>query len=722
MADPLTKKRPIDAFTEYFSEVKPYHAKILEIVEKYNFYDSVVVNATENIVNNVILANTPLCRPVGFGLDWDDGCEGGCGFDALECCSLGTCATTPNTFLNLSPTISVPIQSITASTGDIYVLGNVTYDKTFQIKKIINQNSFSVAGDQTYYFNLEPIFTVIPFTTINYTTNATNSIVISGNYASQFTQRQRFQIYGSNYSDGNYNVISSIYSLALNSTTIIVAQMLIPNDAGTILVQSSTLNNGVFQVNNASFNGSDTIVNLNTTNRKLVSENINASVLFKTGFIPNRVVSLENYAGDNGNYLIVGKKFDPATNQTDISIANTLTYDLSLAQTLALSEGSSMIQSSMVQPSSAPNLVLQIKLALADYSADLLCNPPNENNVSVNFGENLKIIGGFVPSPTPTPSVTPTPSITPTLTTTPTVTTTATVTPTFTATVTPTLTRTVTPTISITGTPAVTQTTTPTQTPPVTHTSTPTQTPPVTHTSTPSPTPAASPTPAVSQTPFTALSYYVIDGDPRSAVYKKNFGKVGTIILATTAGGQGSEYRGAPFSVDPTTTNVVNCSYSTNGTAMPTSRPPQYEDNNAHTNMPVIFPTGGSGNYTVTVSAPNVTCIKQSYASSPSALGIVQATADAQTTISTYCGNAIMAYNTGSVYSAGPSKNLIKNGYYNGFGPIFGMVGCCPTADFQLGATFSVTIKDNVTGLTLVIPGVMAIDRSADGGQGPYGC
>ncbi|MCS7250904.1 MAG: pilus assembly protein [Anaerolineae bacterium] len=115
------------------------------------------------------------------------------------------------------------------------------------------------------------------------------------------------------------------------------------------------------------------------------------------------------------------------------------------------------------------------------------------------------------PSPTPTPTVTrtPTPTFTPTLTRTPTRTPTATLTPTSTSTPTPTPTRTPTPTLcppsvcTPTPTPTPTFTRTPTQTPTVTftptltptRTPTPTVCPPSVCTPTPTPTPVPTRTP-----------------------------------------------------------------------------------------------------------------------------------------------------------------------------------------------------------------------------------
>ena len=42
-------KRPIDSFVKYFLDVKPYHTKILEIVERYLIDEDVNISIKENI-------------------------------------------------------------------------------------------------------------------------------------------------------------------------------------------------------------------------------------------------------------------------------------------------------------------------------------------------------------------------------------------------------------------------------------------------------------------------------------------------------------------------------------------------------------------------------------------------------------------------------------------------------------------------------------------------
>lgn len=696
MADTIVKKRPIDAFIEYFQDVKPYHAKILEVVEKYNFSDSIVVDIDEDFHAKINWSTDPLCRPVGFGVEWDDEI---CGYDSTECCHLGNCTTSDDTFANLSPTTDALINSISAAEGLITVAGNYSYDNTFQIKRVLGSNSISIAGDKTSFFTTQPIFFVVPFNTIPYLINSVNSLSLTGNYAQQFIAKRTFEIFGSKQNDKKYNVVSATYTQASNLTTVIVAEKMAINDMGSILLASSSINNGLYTVSNAVFNGADTVITVNESVKKFASESVPTSILLKTGYLQNRVVEItNNIAVNNGQYIVVDSDYDYLNNRTNVWIRNALQGD-----TAALGD-----------------LVLQVHLNAVDYLADTKCNPPQEQNLSVNFSEKLVIMGGYKPSITPTPSPTPTPTVTPTVTATvtitPTLTITPTVTPTVTATVTITPTMTVTPTVTATITPTITRTITPTAS--VTPSITASPTPTATRSATPTPTPAPSVTPTM--TLYPVLGYRIVDGDPRSAVYLHDFGQVGFLRISTTAGKFNTLYHGAPFAIDASTGNVINCNSVLNNTYTPSSRPPQIEDNNDHTNMPIIFPTGGSGNYSVALRNIRLQCSRSD--NNPAALqaiGLVQATAAAATTISTNCGNAVMSFNPGNgTWTSLGDKQLFFNSYYGGFGPFFGMGSCFSQSDYQYLFYFDVVITDNVTGHQIDIGGQIEVIRGATASQG----
>ena len=63
----------IQSFVKYFNTIKPYHTKILEILEQYNFEDALNVIFRENLFNDYTFANQPLCSDVEVGTDFDEG-------------------------------------------------------------------------------------------------------------------------------------------------------------------------------------------------------------------------------------------------------------------------------------------------------------------------------------------------------------------------------------------------------------------------------------------------------------------------------------------------------------------------------------------------------------------------------------------------------------------------------------------------------------------------
>ena len=63
----------IRSFVKYFNTIKPYHTKILEILEQYNFTDELNVSMLEDMAHDYTIANQPLCSPVELGTEFDEG-------------------------------------------------------------------------------------------------------------------------------------------------------------------------------------------------------------------------------------------------------------------------------------------------------------------------------------------------------------------------------------------------------------------------------------------------------------------------------------------------------------------------------------------------------------------------------------------------------------------------------------------------------------------------
>ena len=64
---------PIESYIRYFNDMKPYHTKILEILEQYNFSDSMTVSVAEELLSDYTFANRELCDNIEVFEDFDDG-------------------------------------------------------------------------------------------------------------------------------------------------------------------------------------------------------------------------------------------------------------------------------------------------------------------------------------------------------------------------------------------------------------------------------------------------------------------------------------------------------------------------------------------------------------------------------------------------------------------------------------------------------------------------
>jgi hypothetical protein len=766
----VTANDPITSFEDYFNSIKPYHSKILEIVQKYNFYDNVVVNVDDSIFNAITWANQPLCLPVGFGLTWDD-C---CGFDSDECCTLGNCVTDNTIYNNLTDVYSNAIQSIYAPGGEIDINGNLTYDLTFQIKKVFSASTLTVGGDITPYLSREPIFQIIPKNTVAFSLNGVNTITVPGNLTTQFVNAIRFYVYGTGYNDGVYTVASAAYNAQANTTQVVVYETMVPNKPGFILVQTSSRNLGVYTVSDFIFNGTDTVITVDTTQKSLVLESASPSLVFKTGYTQNRIVAINNNdPNNNGQYQISTSTYNPTTNMTTVILKAGLIDNTEAVGTLDL----------------------MLRLDPTDYVADSACLPPQEANVSVNFSELLVISGGYRPSPTPTPTMTLTPTHTAT------VTPTATLTATATSTVTPTRTASPTPSTSLSPTPTETRTPTPTPTRTVTPTVTPSKPPLSANLSAGSVSGVASATcgpqevysnavsagaangcggytytwsyvsgdgsiQAVSPnaaatyfqryTPndgntYTAvfqcivrdscgnqvsagevtvsmrnsmgncapLSFQVKDCDPSSSGYGQ-ISSPSVLVSAATAG-PGCFYPGSAYGVNPST--GMPQYYGTtapNGVLLPASREPQYCDGNTWVNTPGLILSGGSGVYTITISNPSFTCFRLNGSGQIAhTIGLMTGGTGAKSSASDSLLMELQG--DGSWTQSKPSLNIAYNSALGVYGPIFVLVSNENYSSYQSKLVFDVLISDSTgdsISTTLTIP----IDRAGDNSLGNYQC
>jgi hypothetical protein len=327
---PNNSSKPIVSFIEYFKDVKPYHVKILEVIERYSFSESVIVNLSEGVGTFVGIHNDPYCSPVGFGVDFDEEC----GFDALDCCdderySISNAGLVYN---NDDLLVTATITDVDETTDEVRVSGDHSYDFRLPIKSIPLTNKLLVEGDYTTYFNTHTIFLVIPYHTYSILDSTQTSFTIAGNRVTEFTSGKLFTVMGAGENSGKFTVEAAVYSLSLDQTEIFISpETVLTEDLalGLISIKATTKNNGAYQVDTAVFNGTDTVVTLAATKSfgYTDSDTINwGTVLFRTGLIPLRDVWIESTGTelDTIEYRILTSKYDRDNDETVIVLGTDL--------------------------------------------------------------------------------------------------------------------------------------------------------------------------------------------------------------------------------------------------------------------------------------------------------------------------------------------------------------------------------------------------------------
>ena len=424
--------RPIDAFLKYFvGEAKPYHTKILEIVERYIFRESMTVNILETPRIDTIFKNKPACTAVGFGVDFDSDC----GFDTNSCCDLFSCIGGFGLIFDNSDLLAeYDISYIDGITGEIAVDGYHLNDTYLNIKSFPDTSTVVLSGDYTNYFDKHELFWIIRKTKAEIVSKNNNTIVLEGDYTNLLTQKRTFDIINAGTDDGKYPVVSTTFDGT--NTTVITGRSFTNNNPllGDVLIETDSKNNGVYQIQNFQIVNGDTHLNLHNDTQlafdDLATNTGYGTIQLRTGLIQNRVIWVEGN-GDNDN-------------NSDWKIVNTY-YDINNNHTILIIDGT-------LRSSFGGKLKLIGYDSPAGFDALEECSKPNPFTVHASISEVLKIVV-HDPQPSPTPSATPqvTPTVTPTVTRTVTPTATPQVTPTatVTATVTPTITPTVTPTPSM---------------------------------------------------------------------------------------------------------------------------------------------------------------------------------------------------------------------------------------------------------------------------------
>jgi hypothetical protein len=382
--------KPIDSLINYILDIKPYHTKFFEIIEKYYFYDNVNVIIDESLSTNINIQNNPLCKPYGYGVEWDEEC----GFDPYNCCDLFACIGGYGLIYDNSDIlVNAPISFLDSNTNQATLNGDYRYDERFQISSILGDDII-VEGDVTSYLTNHKYLLIVPIRTYNIFSASGNTLIIEGNHVTQFSNNNEFNITRDRYNSGTY-ILSNV-ELNEDGNTVITASNI---DGGTLdgsgmglgYIESKYIckNQGAYEISSASFSGGETTITIDTTNTPLQFDDVtelnkHGSIQLRTGlFSPRRVYITNTVADDEGDYVITNMEYFPNTDTTVLVLGGNITTDSNVAM-----------------------------MQLIGYEYDVgfdgfpSCSSPQPYNVHTTFSEYLEIVidDTFVITPDPTPS------------------------------------------------------------------------------------------------------------------------------------------------------------------------------------------------------------------------------------------------------------------------------------------------------------------------------
>jgi hypothetical protein len=398
MSCDLSVNRPIDSFIRYFvGDAKPYHTKILEIVENYVFRENIEVDFTESVSKHITLENRPGCQSVGFGVNFD----GDCGFDALSCCDLFQCIGGYGLVFDNSDLLATyPVTNMNHTTGVITVQGAHLHDTYLNIKSVPNNRTIIVSGDQSEYFDSHALFWVVKKRSLKVLSKTDNQLLIEGSHVDILLQKRDIELNNCGRDDGLFSVVTAV--LQGGNTLITLGEYLSSDGVlGVALVDTNTKNNGIYQVDSYAIENGDTVLTLfSETKIPLTDADVNndhGSIRLRTGLIHDRKIWIEGSSSqiNNSEWKIVGVAYDATNDSTLVTVDGTL------------------------EEAGEASVKIYGYMTGAGFDGLNECSRPNPFTVHTSISELLQIF--IIPiSPTPTP--TPTASVSPTLSATPTVT------------------------------------------------------------------------------------------------------------------------------------------------------------------------------------------------------------------------------------------------------------------------------------------------------------
>lgn len=339
---------PLDAFVEYFLDAKPYHTKLLEIIETYRINESMIVKMKESVLKEITIINDPLCKLVGFGVNYDDNC----GYDALSCCDLFDCVPAGYGFVfdNSDLLVSEQVEAVNTQDNFVTIRGNYTADKRIPITEIPSNDTVTVKGDKTAVFQKHKIFLVTDVQQFTVKNNTDNTISIEGDHYNFFKNRNKFHIIGTDtpynktyyYYELEYDPITDMtnfslsYPISTETSSNLIEDSLqglpisVKNSNNPNTINYSNPNLGIFQVTGVSYdsgNDKTTItVNAPHTQFNVLSSELTqyqlGSIQIREGLKFPRFLSLNETGNSNQNdHKILFSIYDHSTNTTALHLS-----------------------------------------------------------------------------------------------------------------------------------------------------------------------------------------------------------------------------------------------------------------------------------------------------------------------------------------------------------------------------------------------------------------
>jgi len=412
-----SSSKAIDSFLEYFREAKPYHTKLLEVVEKYSFFEAMDANFIERVNKRVVIVNEPLCKQTGFGLDYDDNC----GYDAIDCCDLFDCNGGYGVVFDNSDLVaSELIIAQNAKEEWFEVEGNHTDDTRFKILSIPSNNEVVVSGDASTILSNHAIMLVVNMLPFEVISNEEKFLILEGNHENFISNKNEFQITGTESDfNGKYVVRSAAYDADADQTTVEFHSFksVSTNDLQGIDIyfRNSEPNTGIYEIESSTFDGTNTTITTRAGSEfdftdLALPEYQKGSIQFRTAFKYSREIDIDLSEGSEFHNILYSEYIPPGETDLNKTPNRTRIYVDGSFGDIVLDEFGEVIESlsTFSYVSGVDTLNMYGYFFNGGYDGNPECILPKDTHVYAMLEEKLviRVDDSLLSSPSPTPSPT----------------------------------------------------------------------------------------------------------------------------------------------------------------------------------------------------------------------------------------------------------------------------------------------------------------------------